>query len=90
MVPKKGLEPPRRCRHMDLNHARLPIPPLRLIALRTSERSQKVSLQKSGRLSTPTFIVQRVPLLSNLRARTDMQSVQSGQTYCAVMFKGVL
>ena len=70
MVPKKGLEPPRRCRHMDLNHARLPIPPLRLIALRTSEHSQKVSLQKSGRLSTPTFIVQRVPLLSNLREQT--------------------
>ena len=30
MVPKKGLEPPRPCGHMDLNHARLPIPPLRL------------------------------------------------------------
>jgi hypothetical protein len=30
MVPKKGLEPPHRCRYMDLNHARLPIPPLRL------------------------------------------------------------
>jgi hypothetical protein len=29
MVPKKGLEPPRPCGHMDLNHARLPIPPLR-------------------------------------------------------------
>ena len=29
MVPKKGLEPPHRCRYMDLNHARLPIPPLR-------------------------------------------------------------
>ena len=32
MVPKKGLEPPRPCGHMDLNHARLPIPPLRLKA----------------------------------------------------------
>src|SRR5207249_4830913 len=29
VVPKKGLEPPRPCGHMDLNHARLPIPPLR-------------------------------------------------------------
>jgi hypothetical protein len=71
LVPKKGLEPPRRCRHMDLNHARLPVPPLRLIALRTSEYSQKVSLQKSGRLSTPTFIVQTVSLLSNLRAQNQ-------------------
>src|ERR1043165_4095316 len=30
LVPKKGLEPPRPCGHMDLNHARLPVPPLRL------------------------------------------------------------
>jgi hypothetical protein len=31
MVPKKGLEPPHPCGYMDLNHARLPIPPLRLV-----------------------------------------------------------
>src|ERR1700721_1009757 len=29
MVPKKGLEPPHPYGYMDLNHARLPIPPLR-------------------------------------------------------------
>ena len=29
MVPKKGLEPPHPCEYVDLNHARLPIPPLR-------------------------------------------------------------
>ncbi len=29
LVPKKGLEPPHPCEYMDLNHARLPIPPLR-------------------------------------------------------------
>ena len=29
MVPKRGLEPPHPCEYMDLNHARLPIPPLR-------------------------------------------------------------
>ena len=29
-VPKRGLEPPRPCGHMTLNHARLPIPPLGL------------------------------------------------------------
>ncbi len=28
-MPKKGLEPPHPCEYMDLNHARLPIPPLR-------------------------------------------------------------
>src|SRR5262245_46333222 len=30
LVPKGGLEPPHPCGHMTLNHARLPIPPLRL------------------------------------------------------------
>ena len=31
VVPKKGLEPPHPCGYMDLNHARLPIPPLRRV-----------------------------------------------------------
>src|SRR5207237_3735784 len=31
MVQKKGLEPPHPCGYMDLNHARLPIPPLRQV-----------------------------------------------------------
>src|SRR5437868_15146238 len=38
LVPKKGLEPPHPCGYMDLNHARLPIPPLR-----------QVSTQRCGR-----------------------------------------
>ena len=29
VVPKRGLEPPRGCPHMALNHARLPVPPFR-------------------------------------------------------------
>jgi hypothetical protein len=29
-VPKRGLEPPLPCENVDLNHARLPIPPFRL------------------------------------------------------------
>src|SRR3972149_6603153 len=29
MVPKGGLEPPRAYAHMTLDHARLPVPPLR-------------------------------------------------------------
>ncbi len=33
LVPKEGLEPPRTCAHMDLNHARLPIPPLGHLAV---------------------------------------------------------
>jgi hypothetical protein len=30
LVPKRGLEPPLPCENVDLNHARLPIPPFRL------------------------------------------------------------
>ena len=30
LVPKRGLEPPHPCEYVDLNHARLPIPPFRL------------------------------------------------------------
>ncbi len=33
LVPKKGLEPPHPCEYVDLNHARLPIPPLRHLRL---------------------------------------------------------
>jgi hypothetical protein len=33
LVPKKGLEPPHPCEYVDLNHARLPIPPLRHVRL---------------------------------------------------------
>ena len=44
VVPKKGLEPPHPCGYMDLNHARLPIPPLRLeVAGRVSHRTEQPS-----------------------------------------------
>ena len=42
-----------------------------LALLRTSEYSQKVCVQKSGRLSTPIFIVQTVSLLSNQGAESE-------------------
>src|SRR5581483_818714 len=41
MVPKKGLEPPHPCGYMDLNHARLPIPPLRPGACRGTLRTNR-------------------------------------------------
>src|ERR1700722_8282081 len=47
LVPKKGLEPPHPCEYVDLNHARLPIPPLRhLMMLRreSAERAATLSL----------------------------------------------
>src|SRR5690606_18132938 len=39
VVPKGGLEPPRPCGHMTLNHARLPIPPLRHAPARTESNT---------------------------------------------------
>src|SRR5579863_1108924 len=42
LVPSKGLEPPHPCAYMDLNHARLPIPP-----------RWQVNLHSSGDQSSP-------------------------------------
>jgi exosortase/archaeosortase family protein len=45
MVPEKGLEPSRPCEHMDLNHACLPIPPLRHLApAYFTEKSRRKSI----------------------------------------------
>src|ERR1035441_8982143 len=46
LVPKKGLEPPHPCGYMDLNHARLPIPPLRR-GKRTMKRMNSLRWQES-------------------------------------------
>ncbi len=52
MVPQKGLEPPLPCENMDLNHARLPIPPLRHSdwILKRPKRAQplQIHLRKGG------------------------------------------
>src|SRR5260221_11663385 len=53
MVPKKGLEPPHPCGYMDLNHARLPIPPLRLL-----KKRQRIPGTSTGRY---------IPILKGLR-----------------------
>ena len=53
LVPKKGLEPSHPCEYMDLNHARLPIPPLRL----TSNRCPPHPLREA-------LVFQRRPALS--------------------------
>lgn len=44
LVPKKGLEPSHPCEYMDLNHARLPIPPLRLTHCWRKRRSTTSAL----------------------------------------------
>jgi hypothetical protein len=59
LVPKGGLEPPHPCEYMDLNHARLPIPPLRHGAIRPANRQPEhayrelLVLQTEALLSIP-------------------------------------
>ena len=51
MVPKKGLEPPHPCEYVDLNHARLPIPPLRhgtVVQRVSAEQAASLSLAKAA------------------------------------------
>jgi hypothetical protein len=59
LVPKKGLEPPHPCGYMDLNHARLPIPPLRQVDY-FARPPQEAACQEE-QLS----ILQTLPYLSN-------------------------
>jgi hypothetical protein len=61
MVPKKGLEPPHPCEYMDLNHARLPIPPLRLLKMR----------QRIPGASTGSYI----PILKGLYVVSNREAV---------------
>jgi hypothetical protein len=63
VVPSKGLEPPHPCEYMDLNHARLPIPPRwqKVTGMRPSfqaalqERTTSNILQGERRLSNPAL-----------------------------------
>ena len=66
MVPKKGLEPPHPCGYMDLNHARLPIPPLR----QPMSGAEALDGQQ-------LLVLQRHPLVSNLRAGADPTGILS-------------
>ncbi len=62
IVPKAGLEPARSCEHWILNPACLPIPPLRHIPYKSTD---KLSLQYSADF-------QRVAKLKNLSVDTSV------------------
>ena len=74
-MPKGGLEPPHPCEYMDLNHARLPIPPLRHGVIRASPTGPKhanresLVLQTGGSLSIPEGLgqVHETPRLAYMR-----------------------
>ena len=61
VVPRRGLEPPRGCPHMDLNHARLPIPPPRRSRLRGArlQGSTGTGLNDARTIRTVTILCQR-------------------------------
>src|SRR5499425_2844339 len=72
MVPKKGLEPPHPCGYMDLNHARLPIPPLRQVTACGAARAALLE-------ETATSILQVERGVSNQRPRNlDYEDREGG------------
>ena len=56
LVPKKGLEPPHPCGYMDLNHARLPIPPLRQVAAAAPQASRRSFRKLLSSYGLPTRV----------------------------------
>jgi hypothetical protein len=74
MVPKKGLEPPHPCGYMDLNHARLPIPPLRQVtALRSSLRA---AVRKNYSFySTEALVSVKPPVSARLACDSTVKTV---------------
>ena len=68
LMPKRGLEPPHPCEYMTLNHARVPIPPLRQKARKNIEAFAVLCNAKS-RLTGKFPGVQIPPALR--LARTD-------------------
>jgi hypothetical protein len=61
VVPSKGLEPPHPCGYMDLNHARLPIPPrwqkisAADFTVRPAGKNCKSILQSEGKVSNRAY-----------------------------------
>ena len=67
MVPKKGLEPPHPCEYVDLNHARLPIPPLR-----HGTHVQRLLAEQAATLSLANVVV-GVKLTRRLSGRSVLR-----------------
>ncbi len=80
MVPKKGLEPPHPCGYMDLNHARLPIPPLRQVnALRDGQgrldgRDYPIYFTEAARCVKPLPIAGAGSIQNSDRSQTCSRS----------------
>jgi uncharacterized protein len=79
LVPKKGLEPPHPCEYMDLNHARLPIPPLRHGKAASETRSSEASsvYRSSLRVATPAEPPARKPFTTEDTEATENRDLMS-------------
>src|ERR1035441_8778192 len=73
LVPKKGLEPPHPCEYVDLNHARLPIPPLRH-GTQSSLISQIGSISESRKSGLACQIRERA---HPVRSSSDPENLKS-------------
>ena len=80
-MPKGGLEPPHPCEYMDLNHARLPIPPLR--------HTLYVSNPAVGHGSRESLVFQTRGLLSIARSLSYTETA-SGNTICREEFRRIM
>ena len=87
-MPKKGLEPPRPCGHMDLNHARLPVPPLRHDLLQAGRAL--IILSCSNFYSTGRNIPVKHSHKDYGLCPHDASRGRSFSCYWTVMFNGVL
>ena len=94
MVPSKGLEPPHRCRYMDLNHARLPIPPRWQVDLhyngvpeRTPIRKNYISYSTDTKLGVKPMQTElvRFTFCSGVLALTRLMPTPNAQPFLAAL-----
>ena len=85
MVPKRGLEPPHPCEYMDLNHARLPIPPFRHGATLGQSRNFRLQPFQCPKADPGMSMLQKVSSVIQLRCRNThpKRDSKSGQA-CAL------
>jgi hypothetical protein len=70
-VPSKGLEPPHPCEYMDLNHARLPIPP-RWQSLVNSDLRDRYSGKNNSLYSTGVSLAAQISWLHRFQRSTSV------------------
>jgi hypothetical protein len=78
-VPKKGLEPPHPCEYVDLNHARLPIPPLR----HNTQSRRLLPVRQHLQVSQMSGAVSNIPGLLDSCRTLDSSATGSVRRSCS-------